>query len=319
MKHLATLTALGMATLSMTACIFTDKADPKPTTTPTVKAPQTISPVTPPPSPQLTTTKLNSNYTLFDVEEAQKDIRLSNELKLTQVKVSVNDKDHPITLDLMTLPKGTSNLDVRTTAKTTIGNEPYTHHTSEKAKAYKQDNSVVFGTTQNRPTIRRDADSLAHAQNGSGSMSPIIPAGSGVGLGVFSYEYLDKFHLTGNATDTLPTDTIVHYSGKSFNAKTEGTFDYTINFGKKEGFGQVTLNKETIPLEKGNITKLNNQSGFTGYGIQPMKTVHAFDGTYTTPSYTLGIFGENAEEVAGHMKSNAKGEVVGIGFAGTKQ
>lgn len=285
MKHLLTLTTLGVAIVSLTGCSVSMGGGNKTTTptTPTVKQPTTS---------QLTTTKLNSNYTVFDVEGAENS-NFVNGGKLNQLKITVNNQESPTTLDLMSLPEGLSTSDIR--AKANINDGLFTYSSQQTMRALKQTDAVVAGANRITPLVVGGipVDGLLSRM----SRKP-------------SYN-LSQFQLSGNATNTLPTDSVVHYAGKSFDYSKEGTFDYTINFGKKEGFGQIALDGKTIALEKGNITKLTNQSGFTGYGIQSSKE--------STNPYTLGIFGKNAEEIAGHTHGTENSTVHGIGFAGTKQ
>lgn len=289
MKRLAPLTAISMA-LSLTACSFTDGNG---------NSPSKPSPVIT--KPKLTATKLNSTQTLFDTKKVQESPFVKERTKgnaLTQVKLTVNGKEHPLTLDLMSLPTGTSTLEIDTTAQANDNGDILHYSQGYTLKAHKQANSVVAGRSSTGEDIRRPS-------NGSVSGTAPLP-------------FLSNFTITGNATDNLPTASTINYAGKSFDHQVEGTFKYSIDFGKKEGSGSINLAGETIDLPKAQITKLTNQQGFTGYGIQPTKKSYDFfeDKEIEVPVYTLGIFGKNAEEVAGTAK---KSNGFSVGFTGSKQ
>lgn len=318
MKHFIPLTTLSVAIFATTGCLsITSK-----------------SKGTPPPTPTVTT--LNSTHTLFDAKQEQTNNPQLQGNALNQIKLTINGKESPATLDLMSLPAGFNVLTTEVTAKTTIDNKEHNYERSEGIVTYKQANSTVanFVASGNGAHIYQSDDPYRGLMSNSNSVTANLPT--------------SIFYITGNATDTLPTTSTIHYVGKSFQGQlntlskdnnnnagtsvpiglpekpikqanyTEGTFNYTINFTKKEGFGSATLGKETIDLKAGKIIKLTNQHGFTGYGIQPTNIEYNIftDQPFEVPAYTLGIFGKNAEEVAG-VGTTKNG--LEFGFAGTKK
>lgn len=275
MKHLVPLTVLAMAIASTTGCSLINKKEP-------------VTPSTPTP----TTTKLNSTHTIFNAQEKAK--QLNFRLKgnpLTQIKLTVNGKDHPHTIDLMTLPSGINTLEIKATAKSTANGKEYDYRKVYNIRANKQANSIVMMVNDDgRDTL----------------------IGENYNFGGFIGHGRPEFKITGNATDHLPTTGIINYVGKSFNEKAEGTFSYSIDFAKKEGQGKVLLDGQEIILQKASLSKLNSQDGFTGHGIQHINAT----GLVSEDDYRLGIFGKNAEEVAGEGYKRYFGS---FGFAGTKK
>lgn len=124
------------------------------------------------------------------------------------------------------------------------------------------------------------------------------------------------------------------YKGEAFNqnstATNKGTLEYHINFNTRAGHGQITgLDTGTIALNEANMQTITHQNpdegisvggeeivsklsmlGFQGVANFVGNSANRPDGTYT-----LGIFGDYAEEVAGVVTEN---NVNTVGFGGVK-
>lgn len=116
--------------------------------------------------------------------------------------------------------------------------------------------------------------------------------------------------VSGVGTTTLPISGVYRYTGKAFDDKNEGQFNYAIDFEHRTGQGDFVLNDNKTVLYSADISnqKFDNQytNDFSGFGIHG----DASDGG----SYALGIFGVGAEEVAGIATINDKV----VGFGGSK-
>ena len=113
----------------------------------------------------------------------------------------------------------------------------------------------------------------------------------------FNIESVTGFLTDVNAIPKVGSST---YQGKSFGAYGVGDFTYTINFDEKSGEGKISSlidvqHVSDVILEKGNIqgniiesTLRTENPRYSGSDSEPL-----------TGSYILGIYGPNAEEVAG--------------------
>lgn len=196
-------------------------------------------------------------------------------------------------LDLSTFDYGLSSPTLEVAITALIEDEEHEITSADGLRIYKQPNSIVLGRQ---------------------SLGAVIEGPK------LTQEYTGNTKLTlelfgGNGTKTLPTTGLYSYVGTSFDHDSEGSFEYNINFDTKTGNGHVGLDGKTILLQESEIKKIrvdNPSDGttFEGFGIRGAAAGGDFSGRYD-----LGIFGDNAEEVAG---------VVGnddtlIGFGGTKQ
>lgn len=136
----------------------------------------------------------------------------------------------------------------------------------------------------------------------------------------------DKFFyfndIGGNATKTLPTTGTYQYKGHAFTGDSQGDFNYSIDFSSKTGQGSLSLNNKTVNLPNGSI----HQAKYLGRGhALPKFNGYIIKGSSLEVDYELGIFGNQAEEVAGYtylLKSGSNNRPVEknqIGLIGTKQ
>lgn len=124
---------------------------------------------------------------------------------------------------------------------------------------------------------------------------------------------------------------VFSYKGEAFNQNStntsKGTLDYHINFNTRAGHGQITgLDTGTINLNETNmatITHTNPDEGISVGGEEVnyklsmlgMQGVANFADGRKDGTYTLGIFGDYATEVAGVVTEN---NVNTVGFGGVK-
>ncbi|MDO4427024.1 MAG: factor H binding family protein [Moraxella sp.] len=239
------------------------------------------------------TSKVTDTYSFVLSQEEIDDIK--EELgasAVSQPTVTIDGKAHGLNLELNKLPQGLSNRTVVSNLTATINNQAHTVRINETVRAYHQPNSIVLGSRFEGATV----------------------SGASLNKTIAGDKEVSFHYVTGNATKTLPTAGTFNYSGKSFDIDSEGTFNYAINFASKTGQGSVALDGKSISLEEGRIIPYtfteNGKTHFEGYGISGA-TNGADNG-----GYTLGIFGNNAEEVAGHINSTTGN---GIGFGGVKK
>lgn len=196
-------------------------------------------------------------------------------------------------LDLSTFDYGLSKPTLEVSIIALIEDEEHEITSADALRIYKQPNSIILGRQSLGAVI--EGPKLTQEYTGNNKLT------------------LELFG--GNGTKTLPTTGIYNYIGTSFDHDSEGSFEYNVNFDTKTGNGHIGLDSKTILLEEAEIKKIrvdNPSDGttFEGFGIRGTATGNSFNGRYD-----LGIFGDEAEELAG---------VVGnddtlIGFGGTKQ
>lgn len=211
---------------------------------------------------------------------------------VSQPTLTLNGAAHGLNLELNKLAQGVSTMNAVSTFTATINNQAHTARVNETLRTYHQPNSIVLGSRFEGATV----------------------SGASLNKTIAGDKEVSFHYITGNATKTLPTTGTFNYSGKSLDIDSEGTFNYAINFASKTGQGSVALDGKSISLEEGRIIpdtfSTNDTTHFEGFGISG----NASGGV--TGGYTLGIFGEQAEEVAGHITPTT-GE--GIGFGGVKK
>lgn len=116
------------------------------------------------------------------------------------------------------------------------------------------------------------------------------------------------------------------YKGKAFDKDSTGELAYHINFNTLAGHGEITnLSTGKINLNEANIQTINhtnpdknivfgegesNQTSLLG-----IQGVAQFDNGRKDGKYTLGIFGDYAEEVAGFVTED---NVNTVGFGGKR-
>lgn len=123
-----------------------------------------------------------------------------------------------------------------------------------------------------------------------------------------------------------------NYAGEAFNQNStnanKGKLEYAINFNTRTGHGKITgLDTGTINLnnaEMGAVTHTNPDEG-VARGSEPVVTTSTMLGIQGVANfadgrqdgkYTLGIFGDYAEEVAGFVTED---NVNTVGFGGVKK
>ncbi|QIM62238.1 hypothetical protein A1D29_02380 [Pasteurellaceae bacterium Orientalotternb1] len=165
------------------------------------------------------------------------------------------------------------------------------------------------------------------------------------------FRYFEAFAVgVPTPANNLPTANKAHYVGKAFDYDQEGLLSYHVDFGKKEGYGEITgLGRYgKITLEKSNISDLSKAGEYTQYifidnfgqgitGKATAEKVYEYQ-TELAPSsplviisrevkaYDLQFFGPNAEEIGGAVRVDEyrdqhldRHNETPIGFAGTKQ
>lgn len=194
-------------------------------------------------------------------------------------KKSVNGKSAD-DIELGKLPLGLSNHTVDYQGSVKGSNQPL--NIKETLRIYHQPNSVVIADRL------QDFDFDGKSQKGF----PI-------------------FRVQGNYTKTLPTAVTFNYVGKSFDQDSEGSFNYAIDFGNKTGKGSLTLDGKTTALGQANIVSGAAKDGSDAkYAIEGIAS-GAYEGRYG-----VGIFGDNAQEIAGFVGFN---NGTAIGLSGNKQ
>lgn len=206
------------------------------------------------------------------------------------------------TFESTELGQGYRVLTLQETAKTNIDGKEYTGIREAQVKLYQGDYSMVLGTQ------------TLSGQVSNGSDIKTIAQGELI---------VDRLKGTPTKLDKIAKQTgTFTYNGKAFSQGGDGTFTYTVDFIDESGHGKITglSDKGTINLNQasiGSFTHQNYDSGdkpLSGHGIQGL--AH-FENGAKEGVYTLGFFGENAEEVAGFITEDGNKHTVG--FGGKKQ
>ncbi|MDK1671219.1 factor H binding family protein, partial [Moraxella osloensis] len=168
----------------------------------------------------------------------------------------------------------------------------YTSYTkTEKSvdKTYNQPYSVVVG----KGTISTTTDNYSSSNSSTSSTFKI-----------------DKVAGLATLDQNIPTTGKAVYTGGAFSAASDnGKLNYLIDFDKRKGSGDIQGLNEfgDIKLKEANLTKVN-LNGKSVTGVSGSAQANA------AGSYTLGLFGPQADEVAGKATIGQKE----IGFAGQK-
>lgn len=117
--------------------------------------------------------------------------------------------------------------------------------------------------------------------------------------------------------DETRNNKIFSYAGQAFNQNSVGSLEYHINFNTRSGHGAISgLDTGAISLNNANIGTVTHSnpddSSLAMLGIQG--TAKFADGR-ADGKYTLGIFGNEAQEIAGMISEQ---DVNTIGFGGVK-
>ncbi len=148
-------------------------------------------------------------------------------------------------------------------------------------------------------------------------------------------EEVTDIQISGTPTleSALPKMGKVVYHGDAFNEQTDpvegtigygtspGSLEYTIDFDERTGHGKISalqLDYGEFILGKGKLEKIN-LDGQEVMGVR--SNVDVYVGTYIdnqrlvpAGGYELGVFGPNADSIAGKLKNSA----FEIGFGGTR-
>ena len=168
----------------------------------------------------------------------------------------------------------------------------YTNYTKTKSsvnKTYNQPYSVVVGKGDVTQTIDR--------YNSSNSST----------VSTFA---IDKVAGLATLEQNVPTTGKAVYTGGAFSAVSDnGKLNYLVDFDKRKGSGDIQGLSEfgAVKLLEGDLTKVN-LNGKSVTGVSGSAQANA------AGSYTLGLFGPQADEVAGKATIDQKE----IGFAGQK-
>ncbi|MBM5615188.1 factor H binding protein domain-containing protein [Listeria innocua] len=168
----------------------------------------------------------------------------------------------------------------------------YTNYTKTKSsvnKTYNQPYSVVVGKGDVTQTIDR--------YNSSNSST----------VSTFA---IDKVAGLATLEQNVPTTGKAVYTGGAFSAVSDnGKLNYLVDFDKRKGSGDIQGLSEfgAVKLLEGDLTKVN-LNGKSVTGVSGSAQANA------AGSYTLGLFGPQADEVAGKATIAQKN----IGFAGQK-
>lgn len=181
-----------------------------------------------------------------------------------------------------------------------LDQKQYRYEKTENVRAYNQNYSTVVGFD----TTGIETEMIGYDTDKS-EKKP------------YSDKLMDSYAVTGVSIEqaALPATGSYTYTGKAFTATdNDGVLNYTINFDKKSGSGSITGIDKTgeITLKEGRIGTYTHGTKTSTAGIGETQATTA-NGTAGT--YTLGIFGANAEEVAGTV--NFKG-LEHVGFGGKR-
>ena len=168
----------------------------------------------------------------------------------------------------------------------------YTNYTKTEEsidKTYNQPYSVVVG----KGTISTTTDNYSTSNSSTSSKFKI-----------------DKVAGLATLNQNVPTTGKAVYTGGAFSAASDnGKLNYLVDFDKRKGSGDIEGLTEfgNIKLKEANLTKVN-LNGKSVTGVSGSAQANA------AGSYTLGLFGPQADEVAGKATIAQKE----IGFAGQK-
>lgn len=183
-------------------------------------------------------------------------------------------------------------------------------------------------TSDTRQTTRRGNLNLSYNQEyssveGKGNFTETYYHRNG---GTDNDYNLDTVTVKGLETQDAHVPTIgrAAYTGEAFSLLTgDGKFDYLVNFDERTGSGKITgFDMGTLELAEGELTKVNlDGKSVTGVSSK-VATYEIMDDGVTqekyetnSGSYTLGLYGTQAQEIAG-KGSVSNGKTYQIGFGG---
>lgn len=205
------------------------------------------------------------------------------ELSASTLKVtSVHFDGKTAGIDFAKLPGGLHTIQQKAYATATVNNAEHQGVYTDKIVAYKQPHSVVIGDIGGANFQTLNINKRHHTFN--------------------------DIRFTGKATAQLPKQGVYQYAGVVFDKDSnKGNLNYSIDFAKQTGQGTAKIGNHTMTLHQGHIGELdiaaitdhNNQMpniGFQGWAITSQVSSNMGNG-----NYMMGIMGDNAEELAGHM------------------
>lgn len=288
MKHAFCLLALGMGTLTLTACGGNDNSTHH--TTPVAHTHETAPSTTPSNSNTTTTPSATAQFQTKYELSADDDTRktLKQHLNINDFSLDDTTANGVPTKSLSQFPQGLSTQVVRYAGIVKDNNKPIVAQNT--LRIYQQPNSVVIGLKSNGVQY----DGKSYFENAP-----------------FGLELMD-----GNPTKTLPTAGTFNYVGKAFNENSEGSFNYAIDFGAKTGQGSFNLNGKSAKLDKSAINPhVQIHSKKQNKSVQAFGIAGTISGDYQG-KYGLVIFGDHAEEVLGGAEAENGSPII---FGGSKQ
>ena len=242
-------------------------------------------------APSFSVPKLLSVADLKEDVEMDLQEQFGSSAKLSSYAIKMDGKTYTRgDVNLATLGNGLKRVDVTETATANINGQNHKITRTSKLHLYQQPYSIVTFTR--------------------------VTGGQVGNLGKIEKGEFDSYYAFGQSTKTLPSAGSFNYKGVAFNENERGNLDYTINFDTKMGSGSINGLNETgkIILHESNIVKRDyDTEEFSHYGVVEGKATLEKQGNAT---YDLGIFGPNANEIAGVV---TKGDKDLVGFGGQKQ
>lgn len=260
------------------------------TPTPVTPPPVATAPVTPPPATPSGTVKViepppfeKEKYPLWSEFEVR------HGWHLIDAQIDGKRVSDP-RIDINKLSNGLHTVDTVVRYQLEVGADKPSWLAEGPVRIYKQPNSVIIG---------RDWERSGHSNTVSGDVTWV---NMDRGL-TMEYMYGNP---TSNEAISNMGGAIFNYTGKAFDHDSEGEFSYEIDFSHGWGNGKIELDGHTITLEVARIgndvfTDFNDAYTFDGSGVRVGRVSGTYSHNLNERWYTLGIFGENAEEVAGYI------------------
>lgn len=266
---------------------------PAPTTATTTPTGNTIAPA---PKPPVSGSSQKDFNTKINFDNKTIETTVKNSLEADSVKITArywdNKKLDETFVDLNKLANGLQAIDERIHVSISAEGGQHEGTVTQKHVVYKQPYSVVAGQYFGEQKFPTPYENLS------------------------AHEKFDSVDFAGQATQILPTTGLYNYKGVVFDKDAKkGELSYAIDFATKLGKGSANINGKSAVLDEATISQFtakhhSNGFGFTGYGIAGKASSNGESG-----HYDLGIFGDNAQEIAGRVEF----ENERFGLAGTHQ
>ncbi|OBX06768.1 factor H binding protein domain-containing protein, partial [Gallibacterium genomosp. 3] len=111
-------------------------------------------------------------------------------------------------------------------------------------------------------------------------------------------------YIAGNPTIQIPSEGSATYTGKAFNADNRGNFEYNVNFATRQGSGRIYALDNNLPeiyLDKNTDENTMIQGRVLNQETVMKITSSASINNKQVGQYTLGFFGDNAQDIAGEV------------------